>query len=70
MFVAGTAVGDDSICHVVRMEEEESSCSSLQQYALAAYVRGMILLLDVATLISQPQTVSKNVKLVFPLMGL
>ncbi|XP_019183335.1 PREDICTED: ATP-dependent RNA helicase-like protein DB10 isoform X2 [Ipomoea nil] len=38
MFVAGTAVGDDSICHVVRMEEEESSCSSLQQYALAAYV--------------------------------
>lgn len=35
-FVAGTAVGDDSVCHSVRMKEEASSCSSLRQQALAA----------------------------------
>lgn len=35
-FVAGTAVGDDSVCHSVRMKEEASSCSSLLMQALAA----------------------------------
>lgn len=39
-FVAGTAVGDDSVCHSVRMKEEASSCSSLHQQALAACYGG------------------------------
>lgn len=29
MFVAGAAVGDDSVCHMVQTEEEASSCSCL-----------------------------------------
>ncbi|KAK9221416.1 hypothetical protein WN944_009842 [Citrus x changshan-huyou] len=33
-FMAGTAVGDDSVCHSVQTEEEVSSCSSLHQQAL------------------------------------
>ena len=39
-FMAGTAVGDDSVCHLVRTEEEASSCSSLHQQALAARICG------------------------------
>ena len=35
-FVAGTAVGDDSVCHPVQSEEEVPSCSSMRQQALAA----------------------------------
>ena len=33
-FVAGTAVGPDSVCHSARMKEEASSCSSLLMQAL------------------------------------
>ncbi|TXG54683.1 hypothetical protein EZV62_019939 [Acer yangbiense] len=37
-FMTGTAVGDDSVCHSVQMEEEVSSCSSLHQQALTGCV--------------------------------
>jgi hypothetical protein len=48
-FVARTAVGDDSVCHSVRTEEEASSCSSLHQQALAACIWGMVLLLPLGS---------------------
>ncbi|XP_059670133.1 ATP-dependent RNA helicase-like protein DB10 isoform X2 [Cornus florida] len=51
MFMTGTAVGDDSVCHLVRTEEEASSCSSLREQALAACIWGMVLLLALALLI-------------------
>lgn len=59
-FVARTAVGDDSVCHSVRTEEEASSCSSLHQQALAACIWGMVLLLPLGS--KQKQTKKKNKK--------
>lgn len=44
-FMAGTAVGDDSVCHSVQTEEEVSSCSSLHQQALVGCLWRMMLLL-------------------------
>lgn len=49
-FVAGTAVGDDLVCHLVRKEEEASSCPSLHQQAFADCMWGMMLLLPLTTL--------------------
>ena len=43
-FVAGTAVGHDSVCHLVFTEEEASSCASLHQQALVACIWRMMLL--------------------------
>lgn len=50
-FVAGTAVGDDSVCHSVQMKEEASSYSSLHPQALVTCQWGMVLLLAFFTLL-------------------
>jgi len=42
--VAGTAVGHDSVCHLVRTEEEASLCASLHPQASAACIWGITLL--------------------------
>jgi len=43
--MAGTVVGDGLVYHLVRTEEEASSCSSLHQQAFANCIWGMMLLL-------------------------
>ncbi|KAH7577341.1 hypothetical protein JRO89_XS01G0238200 [Xanthoceras sorbifolium] len=54
-FMTGTAVGDDSVCHSVQMEEDVSSCSSLHQQALAGCLWRMMLLLELATPLLSPK---------------
>ena len=50
-FVAGTAVGDDSVCHTVQMKEEASSYSSLHPQAMVICQWGMMLLLTLFILL-------------------